>query len=738
MWVETEDANMRNKLITAILIGIITACGAAAMAQAQTPEAISKAATASIGRLLPGRAADFTVEIIPKDNGLDVFEIEGAKGKIVLRGSSATSVLSGLNWYLKYYAKAHLSWTGDQLKLPAALPAPPQKVRIVSPYKYRYIYNYCTFNYTMSFWTWKEWERELDFIALNGVNLALASVVGQEALWQNFMLRLGFTNREAINFIPGPGYQAWWLMDNLEGWGGPVTQRWIDSRAALQKKILARMRELGIEPVMQGFYGMMPRVAFSRFPDAGIIETGVWGGGFNRPPMLLPDSKIFPDTARAWYEEQKKLYGDARFFGGDPFHEGEFAKVDLTAVGAGIQKNMLDFNPDAIWVLQGWQNNPSSLLLAGLKKPNVLILDLHCESNPQWRRRNGFDGIPWVWNIISNFGGKTGVHASMGRVASEPVEALKSYKDNLAGIGAIMEGSMSNDALWDLLFEMAWRTEKPELNQWLSDFAERRYGGTTPGVTRAWKLLGSSVYQTGGGYEQDPRSLFCERPSRTPRSSFPAYGFGPYDPCRLRTAWKLLLDDADKFKGVKTFEHDLVDVTREYISNANLIVHSRMIKAFDKKDKEAFDRYAGIFLEMIDDEDRLLATDPHFMLGPWIESARAWGGDDAEKKLFEWNARVLITTWGDRGAFRSLDDYASREWSGTLSVYYKMRWKTFIDDLRAQLDGALPSDINWYSLQEAWTLASDRYPTKTKGDPIAESRRIYDKYTAVLDAKCSK
>lgn len=53
-------------------------------------------------------------------------------------------------------------------------------------------------------------------------------------------------------------FGAWWLMGNLEGWGGPVSDTLIEQQKELQQKILGRMRELGIEPVMQGFYGMVP------------------------------------------------------------------------------------------------------------------------------------------------------------------------------------------------------------------------------------------------------------------------------------------------------------------------------------------------------------------------------------------------------------------------------------------------------------------------------------------------
>ena len=35
--------------------------------------------------------------------------------------------------------------------------------------------NYCTFGYTMPWWTWQDWERFIDWMALNGITTPLAA-----------------------------------------------------------------------------------------------------------------------------------------------------------------------------------------------------------------------------------------------------------------------------------------------------------------------------------------------------------------------------------------------------------------------------------------------------------------------------------------------------------------------------------------------------------------------------------
>ena len=56
-----------------------------------------------------------------------------------------------------------------------------------------------------------------------------------------------------------------------------------------------------------------------------------------------------------------------------------------------------------------------------------------------------------------------------------------------------------------------------------------------------------------------------------------------------------------------------------------------------------------LLLSLLNDLDMLLASDSHFLLGTWIQAARANGVTDQEKDLMEFNARNQITLWGPNG-----------------------------------------------------------------------------------------
>ena len=64
-------------------------------------------------------------------------------------------------------------------------------------------------------------------------------------------------------------------MNNLEGWGGPNPESWYIRQEKLQKKIVKRMREYGIEPVLPGYCGMVPHNAKEKL-GLNVADPGFW------------------------------------------------------------------------------------------------------------------------------------------------------------------------------------------------------------------------------------------------------------------------------------------------------------------------------------------------------------------------------------------------------------------------------------------------------------------------------
>src|SRR4051812_29072536 len=387
--VEISFMNIRQiaiVLVSLLLPGLLQASELPSATSATTARGL-------IERLLPKQASQFVVEIIPTQNGSDVFEIESRDGKIVLRGNNGVAVASALNWYLKYYGHCQVSWCGDNLDLPDPLPVVTEKVRHVSPYEHRVYLNYCTFSYTAAWWDWPRWEREIDWMALHGINMPLA-ITGQEAVWQATLRKFKMNDDEIRSFFCGPSFFAWQWMANLQGWGGPLPQSWIDSHAELERKILARERELGMTPILQGFTGFVPLKLREKYPQARIEQKPKWCRVFDGTAQLDPLDPLFPEIGKTFIEEQSKLYGTDHWYAADPFHESKppsDATNYLSAVAKTILQTMQAADPQAKIAMQTWSMREP--IVTTIPEDHILMLDL---TSGKWKGSDAFWGRPWV------------------------------------------------------------------------------------------------------------------------------------------------------------------------------------------------------------------------------------------------------------------------------------------------------------------------------------------------------
>ncbi|MET1056992.1 MAG: alpha-N-acetylglucosaminidase, partial [Pedobacter sp.] len=276
---------------------------------------------ALIKRVIPARASSFIVEELPAAAAKDVFEVESSKGKIILRGNNGVAVASALYHYLTEYAHCQITWNGTNLNIPAVLPVVKEKVHKKTPYEYRYYLNYCTYNYSMSWWDWKRWEKEIDWMALHGINMPLA-LTGQEYTWYEVYKEMGFTDKDLSTFFSGPAFFGWFWMGNLDGWGGPLPLSWMTSHRDLQQQILKRERELGMKPVLQSFTGHVPSAFKQRFPASKLKQTN-WRNGFDDTYILDTEDPMFEEIGKKFLQVQTKLYGTDHLYSADTFNENE-------------------------------------------------------------------------------------------------------------------------------------------------------------------------------------------------------------------------------------------------------------------------------------------------------------------------------------------------------------------------------------------------------------------------------
>lgn len=717
-------------------VGLAFVILAPATLPAQTPDA-ARAARALLGRILPGREAEFAFEAIPREAGRDVFEIETVGPRTVIRGNNGLAMATGLNAFLKHHAHCHVSWYGDQLRLPQPLPRVAPKVRRASWARHRYFLNYCCFGYSLPWWDWAQWERLIDWMALNGVNMPLA-VTGQEAVWQATCRRLGMSDAEISAFLAGPPYLPFQWMGCLDGHGGPLPGSWIARHEDLEKKILTRQRALGMTPVLQAFTGHVPAAVARLFPMAPVqrIKWIEW-----ETHLLDPLDPLFAKIAKIFLEEQQRRFGTDHLYAADTFIEMTPPRGDpeyLAGLGRAIYAGMAQCDPQAVWVLQGWafMNKRQfwtpprfKAFLDATRNDRMLVLDLYCETMPMWDKTDAFCGKPWLWCNVQSFGRVVRLNAALERNNQGLFAARRDpARAQLVGLGFVNEGLCYNPVAYDLMFENAWRDAPVDLKPWIAGYAHHRYGRASAAAEGAWQILLDTVLNA---------------PARIPCviTGAPALGRARgaatcHENLRLAEAWRGLASAADEFGPVDTLRFDLVNVARQVLANHARILHAELAAAWRAKDSARFSEASQAFLALIGDLDDLLATREEFLLGPWLEDAKRWGDSDAERARCEWNARRVLTLWGDTAA---LNDYARKQWSGMLRVYYAERWKRYLDAARAALRRGEPAGQGGFNPEllawtKQWSERRETYPTLPRGDSVAVARRLWAKYSGDFTA----
>lgn len=661
------------------------ACIAAALSlvSLSCADAEVRAARELAGRVMGDRAGQVRFETIAAPGGCEYYEVEGEAGDVVVRGTNAQAMAVGLNRYLKNACRTSVSWFAhDAVVLPERLPAVPGKLSAEARCDKRFFLNYCTFGYTMPWWGWAEWERLIDWMALNGVNMPLA-ITGQEAVWQRVWGSMGLTDEQIRNYFTGPAHLPWHRMSNLDRWEGPLPQGWLDGQEALQKQILGRERALGMTPVLPAFAGHVPAELQTLHPEADIMTMSSWGGFKDayRSSFLSPTDPLFAQIQQKFLAEQTRLYGTDHIYGADPLNEVQLPRWDaeyLASVARHIYASLEAADPEAVWLQMTWHffydkewtDELREAFMRAVPGDKLVSLDYYCENAEVSRITEGYYGKPFLWCYLGNFGGNTMLKGNL-RETGRRLKATLAERENCCGIGSTLEALDVNPLMYEYLFDKAW-TASTDDDLWIGAYADSHAGCEDADFRAAWQWMLDSVYvdcaRLGQGTLTNSRpSLYGQIRWTQPANS--------YDNAGLCRAWGRMLDAQG---AGPMYDFDLVNVGRQVLGNHFAVLRDGFTRACEKRDAGAMQRQKEAMMTLFDDMDRLLACHPTFSLARWIEAARSWGTNDAERDYYERNARNILTTWGDRD--QSLNDYANRGWTGLVSTYYKPRWELFCNE----------------------------------------------------------
>ncbi|XP_049878357.1 alpha-N-acetylglucosaminidase [Pectinophora gossypiella] len=620
----------------------------------------------------------------------DVFALRTTQGVLHIRASTGVAAVWGFHYYLKKYCNSHIGWQVQRIDIPNPLPDADEVV--VSNDRFRYYQNVCTVSYSFAWWDDNQWRQHVEWMALNGINLALAPVA-QEAAWAKIYKRFGMTDDEINQHFTGPAFLSWFRMGNIRGWGGPLLKSWHDLQKLIQDTVIDYMLKLGMIPIFPAFNGHVPR-AFSRiYPNTTFYTVSTWNkfdSDYCCGLFLNPSDPLFKTIGKMFLTESTAALPTSGIYSADPINEIKIEPWSTALVvdtAKAIFSTMSEVDKNAVWLLQNWMfvHDPYLWPLKRVKSfitsvpsGRLLILDLQSEQWPQYDLYDMYYGQPFIWCMLHNFGGTLGMFGNMQTINRDVYEVRSRTNSTMIGVGLTPEGINQNYVVYDLMLESAWRKEPVEdLNTWVEKYAERRYGCNL--TSTAWRYLLKSVYNFNGLNRIRGKYVVTRRPS------FRIRPWAWYKSHDLFEAFQhfAFISDACNSPG---FYHDLVDVTRQALQyRAEQLYQNLVLDRYSNS--WVFNASINQFLDVMNDMEQILATNDDFTIGDWLNGARRVAAGSQESYFYELNARNQITLWGPNG---EISDYACKQWAELFHYYYIPRWSMF---LTAALEARVRNEI---------------------------------------------
>lgn len=655
------------------------------------------------------------------ESGFDEYRLWAKNGKIEIEATSGCAGGAALNAYLKKYCRYQFGILGVSGELPPSPPDTLADMTETSVFHYRYAFNYCTFGYTYAFNDWSDWERVTDYLILSGYNLVL-NPIGNECVWVELLTKYGYTREEAKKYISAPNYLPWQWMMNLSAYRSEYPDYWFDEQKEISRKFNEKLKAFGMSAVLAGYCGAVPDDFGRKYPDVKIVPQGKWSN-FIRPSFLLPENELFGKISNDYYRLQKEILGaeDAHYYSVDPFHEGgEKAGIDLKDFARRILAEMQRVDDKAVWALQGWLENPDREMLSAIPKSDVLIMNLQADKEPDGG--DDFCGFAHVYCVVNNFGGEQAVRGSAKRTYLLAHEMAESDNSACCGIGMMPEGVECDEVLFDVIADVAVRTNVRPIREYLQEYIAARYGVCNEELIKAFEILFDKVYILDSSKYAHESGLIA-RPSPTVKKvCFWAADAVVEDIAPLTEVLQILLKYYEECESRAGYRVDLIAVARQLIGDISWRYIYPMHEAFAVKDKEAFERNKQSLQELFPLQ-RIVECDENLNYQRYLDKAAKRGKTDTDKRWLVRCAKQLITLWGERGADR-LHDYAAREYGDMVKLYYTPRWEKYLQKLSKNMqEGKDFEDYDRYADDEAFLADGKEYTREVAQDlkPRAEA-----------------
>ena len=503
------------------------------------------------------------------------------------------------------------------------------------------------------------------------------------------------------------------------------------------------------------FLGQVPKEFYEKYQSQHRFIDVRWGD--TRPPgrFVYPTDPLYVEVWKAFMEAFRDRYGTDHMWGaasfgemrpGDTPEEQQEIKMNNAKMALEIVRSVdseaefvtgsWTFTDSEFWPkedVKAWlETFPGDSIQVWELWPEFRLRGTTMRHRPvTYKELDYYFGKPWLLGFLHSLGGQTCLHGDLAGLTRRVKEVAADPKaQKCLGTAVEMEVIHHNHIFYDLLSRLSWNPEKIELNEFLQDYAARRYGeGSAAKMTQCLKELAASVYST-----DDARSPLYQYRMTAELGKAERYSqllslsertrFIP----RLKEALEIALEEEDRLGENPLYQHDLIDIARQYLGELFNLHTVRLYDAFKSGKDENFEREAEILERILDSQEMLLSSSDYFCLQPILEKAESLPSapaDSAER------IRDILTVWANM-----ILDYARRDYYELLRFYYKSRVDAFLNYLREKLkDGSkeikdeelLPI---YSSIEQEWVKKPFKVQEgeKFKGTPVEAASQILEEF----------
>lgn len=663
---------------------------------------------------------------------------DGGRRYLVLLGASPRATLYAVYHYLEKCCRVGFFADGEQV--PRLDRMPVEGLELVERPRWPMREYMMDCEYSSYWWGPEEWKKEVDWAAKHKFNV-LSSNFDFTAIWRRVWKRFGVdvppTSLSAPPFHPWANWHNWAIHP-------PYPEAFQRTQLDLAKRFIQYGRSLGLKmaPDFRGFLGQVPRDFYKKHRNrARFIEVD-WVG-FKPPGVFIhPADPLYAEVAKAFAEEFQKELGTDHLWPGQTYCEMEPAKdrAETLAIEIAMLKRDLEairaVDPKAVLYTNSWtflarsKENVKAFLDA-LPNDTVQVWEMPSDlerGEPQYRQLGYFHGKPWLFGFLYAYGGTTMIHGDLADLIKRAKDVAADPKaDRCLGMAIQPESLRHNPIAFDLLSRAGWNPNGLDLNGFLEDYAVRRYGkAAAPKMVECLKELSASAYGQPG--VECPlymlRITSGRMSAKHPHGGDQASRFLPH----LRKALEAALCESNRLATSPLYQHDLVDIGRQYLSDLFNLHAAGLAKSFEAKDREAFQREAMALRKVLASQEMLLSSSDAYCLTPIIAAAKTLPG---APENYDERIRDILTVWGGK-----IIDYAHRDYFELVRFYYRKRVEAFLDHAQTRLGQSLaPADdellaARYQEIEQAWVNRSFRVAESERyvGGPVKAAAEILHRH----------